>query len=80
MDFTSKQTGEKFYITVNRATTDQLDQAIKDLEERGFSLVKRGVTNGETVCYSSTNKRNAKYEFQGTERYSKAWARLVKTQ
>lgn len=70
--------GEKFRITIHRSTIEQLDQAIKDLEDRGFYVIKRGVTEGEAVCYSTTNKKHAKYEFTGTTKYNKAWAKLEK--
>ena len=70
--------GEKFIITIHRKTDDELNQAIKDLEDRGFRLLQRGIHEGEAVCYSTTNKKHAKYEFTGTTKYNKAWAKLEK--
>ena len=65
-----RERGKKFVITVNRSTDEELDQAIKDLEERGFKFIKRGVSKGEVVCYS-TSRRYARYEFAGTANYEK---------
>lgn len=73
-----KPRGEKFRITVVRSSIEELDQAIKDLSERGFTVVDRGIKKGEFVIYTSTNKKHSKYEFSGTTSYDKAWARLEK--
>jgi len=71
-----ENSNKPFRITIKRSNVVQLETAIEDLIKRGFHLIKRGITENEVACYSTTNKKHSKYDFNGTTKYNRAWAIL----
>lgn len=63
-------------IRIQRMTDKELDQAIADLEERGFHLQSRGSRSEERKNFDFREKIGSKMHFTDSETHTRCWAIL----
>ena len=61
-------------IQINRMNEKELNNAIADLEERGFHLIKRGSSSGERKSYDYQEKKGQKFKYTHSEVLNRCWA------
>ncbi|MCK1996822.1 hypothetical protein MPH47_06200 [Psychrobacillus psychrodurans] len=61
-------------IRIQRRNDEELNQAIADLEERGFKLKSRGSRSEERKNFDYREKRGNKLHFTDSETHSRCWA------
>lgn len=59
-------------IKIKRRTIDELNQAIKDLEDRGFKVLQRG------SFVTEYSEHHSNREFAGTTKLNRVWAIVEK--
>ncbi|WP_172369587.1 hypothetical protein [Sporosarcina jiandibaonis] len=56
--------GQLQKVNLSRSTAEDLEMGIRELEKRGYELVKKGVEEDSREVYNHTNKLGkSKYEF-----------------
>ncbi len=61
-------------VKLKRASEKELNQAISDLEKRGYVLVDRGIDERRVKNFQYRNNHGPKYKFSGDENYATHWA------
>lgn len=65
-------------VDIQRQNEAELNQAISDLEERGYELVGRGSEESDHKRYNYKERKGQKYRYADSEVQRKCWAVMRK--
>jgi Glu-tRNA(Gln) amidotransferase subunit E-like FAD-binding protein len=65
-------------VTIKRMNEDELNRAIKDLEKRGYELIKQGKTSIDRMELKYRQSSRVPYKFAGKTHDVQCWAVLKK--
>lgn len=72
----TKPTTQK--VTLNRSSADELNKGIKELENRGYELLKRGESEREIKDFHYRENKGQKLRFTGATTYGKHTAVMTR--
>lgn len=61
---------------IQRVSDEELDEAIEELEKRGYECVKRGSVESERKHFDYRENKGQKLKFTESETYKKCWANM----